>query len=381
MEFAGLVWERPSAWWGLLVPLAILIIARRPLRPQLLATGALGLWRRVVASTEGSGGERPQIPPGLWWLCAGLVVGVLALAGPRGRVPGAVRTWSILVDRSPGSYLPVEVGGETRLARGVALLEEEWRGKLWDGDRVRWFDGAEWIAGEEFPESWWEEPRAPRAAPAWERWDAPGVVWLCGRAPEALRRAASLCASGGEAAPGPVAVEGGDRLDWSAAGLVRVAGGAARRGVRVVGVAGALAEFMEVWAAERGLHLHGGAEEDGDVLFVSHAGEVVGASGRDPGWPEARSGWIALRAGEGSLMSGDSAAFALRWSVRLDEACLPAAGLSPASARAPIGKAMWIAGEVPDERRDGGPPGRAWEGWMALLSCGLVAVALLGYAR
>ena len=66
-------------------------------------------------------------------------------------------------------------------------------------------------------------------------------------------------------------------------------------------------------------------------------------------------------------MISDPAAFALFWSERLDELCLPAAGLSPLRARAPIGKAIWLAGRDPDERRDGGPPGRAWEGWLALL--------------
>ena len=381
VEFAGLTWGRPEAWWGLLAPVAILLFARRPLRPRTVATGALSLWRRVQESSRGGDGERPQVPPGLWWLCAGLIVGVLAMAGPRERTPGSTRSWSVLVDRSPIAHLPVASGGKTRLARAVELLEEEWRDLVHDGDRVRWYDGSEWVESEHFPEAWSEAPRAPMQPPEWARWDAPGAVWVCARAPDSTRLEASLCASGGEAAPGPVAVDGEDRLDWSGDGLVRVVGGAPRRSVRVVDLRGDLAAFIELWADERGLVMNKGGPSADDVLVVSQRAPGSGGLATNDGSGSARAGVLSLGPSEGALLGTDPAAFALFWSERLDELCLPVTGLSPVAGRAPIGKAMWIAGRAPDERRDGGPPGRAWEGLLALLSCGLVAVALVGFPR
>jgi len=169
-----------------------------------------------------------------------------------------------------------------------------------------------------------------------------------------------------------VAIDGKDRLDWDGAAVVRVPGAAPRRVVRLVRVGGDLASFVELWAEERGLQLSRGGASVDDVLVLIRAADEAGG-------PE--QGALHVFPGEESSAGRDPAAFALLWSERLDEACLPAAGLSPVSARAPIGNAMWIAGTAPDERRDGGLPGRAWEGWLALLSCGLVAVAFIGSPR
>jgi len=375
VELAGLIWERPLAWWGLCLPLLILLAAKQPLRPRVMATGALSLWRRVLETPGTGGGERPAVPRGIWWLCAGLIAGVLAMAGPRSLAAGAARTWVVVVDRSPAIYLAAEApASTTRLERGLELLEEEWRDLVREGDTVRWFDGTEWSERASFPEAWRSAPRAPMRAPDWGRWDAPGSVWLCARPPLLEPEEASLCASGGRAAPGPVAIDGADRLDWIDGGLVRVLGGAPRRSVRLVDVGGELADFVELWAEERGLELSSGGASGDDVLVISKAAGEASAGA-------AQGGVISVALGEEALGEKDPAEFALLWSERLDEACLPATGLSPVSARAPIGNAIWISGGAPDERRDGGLPGRAWEGWLALLSCGLVAVALVGSPR
>jgi hypothetical protein len=171
-----------------------------------------------------------------------------------------------------------------------------------------------------------------------------------------------------------VAIDGEDRLDWVNGRLVRVIGGAPRRCVRVSDVGGDFADFVKLWAEERGLVFTSGAPSDDDILVISRSG--VGGAGVAP-----RSGALSIGVAEESLGGDDPAEFALFWSERLDEACLPGAGLSPVSARAPIGNEIWIPGEAPDERRDGGLPGRAWEGLLALLSCSLVAVALVGFPR
>ena len=359
------------AWWGLILPVLVLLAAKQPLRPRLMATGALSLWRTVRESPGAGGSERPAVPWAIWFLCAGLTAGVLSMAGPRSISAGVSRSWVVVVDRSPVTYLAASAE-ESRLERGLGLLEEEWRGYVREGDRVRWFDGSEWREGMSFPEDWRSAPRSPAGAPDWERWDAPGSVWLCARPPACEPLEASICASGGDAALGPVAIDGADRLDWDGVGMVRVPGAAPRRVIRLAGVGGDLVSFVELWAEERGLELSRGAASGDDVLVLRRAGD--GAS-------EPQRGALSILPGEESLGDRDPAAFALLWSERLDEACLPAAGLSPVSARAPIGNAMWIAGRAPDERRDGGLPGRAWEGWLALLSCGLVAVALIGSPR
>ncbi|MCH2103309.1 MAG: hypothetical protein MK297_04770 [Planctomycetes bacterium] len=372
-ELAGLVWERPQAWWGLCLPLLVLLAAKQPLRPRQMATGALSLWKRVMESPGAGGSERPAVPWAIWLLCAGLTAAVLSMAGPRSVAPGASREWVVLVDRSPSSYLPAEdASDEDRLARGIKLLEEEWLGLLREGDRVRWFDGQAWEEGMGFPDAWRDAPRAPMLAPDWTQWDAPGCVWLCARPPAIPRAESSLCSGGGAAAPGPVAIDGEDRLDWDGAALVRVIGGAPRRTVRLDGVGGALADLVALWADERGLVLSRGAPSPEDVLVLSRAGDAGSRS---------EPGALSVLESEEEYGARDPAEFALLWSERLDEACLPAAGLSPVSARAPIGNAIWIQGAAPDERRDGGRPGRAWEGWLALLSCGLVAAALIGTPR
>lgn len=64
-ELAGLIWERPLAWWGLCLPALVLLAAKQPLRPRVMATGALSLWRRVLESPGGGDGERPQVPRGI----------------------------------------------------------------------------------------------------------------------------------------------------------------------------------------------------------------------------------------------------------------------------------------------------------------------------
>jgi hypothetical protein len=170
-----------------------------------------------------------------------------------------------------------------------------------------------------------------------------------------------------------VAIDGEDRLDWSGGRLVRVIGGAPRRCVRVIDVGGDLVDFIKLWAEERGLELTSGAPSEDDVLLIS-GGSVSGGV-------TSQSGALTIGIADESLGERDPAEFALLWSERLDEACIPAAGLSPVSGRAPIGNEIWNPGRAPDERSDGGLPGRAWEGWLALLSCGLVAVALVGFPR
>jgi hypothetical protein len=372
------MWQRPWAFWAFLLPVLVLLLARSPLRPHRVATGALSLWRRVEESAHAAGGERPKLPPALLCLVIGLFLGVLSLAGPRELSGGTSRTWQIVVDRSPSAYLSSAGSKLTRLDAALALLESRLSDELRSGDSLRWFDGSEWLGGSEVPSSWISAPRVALSAPRWEEQDLPGVIWVCPVEPESERRAATLCAGGAEVSPGAVALDGQDRLDWDRGDLKRVIGGAPQRTVMMSGVEGRFADFVTLWAEERGLLLNrseGGAQE---VLRVS-----VGSSGEDWGaeaW-KSRPGLLLLSSVEGPTLGGDPAQFALTWSELLDTVCLPPIGFSPVWARSLSGDEAWELGEVPGRRSDGSSQDQSWGAWMALLACGFVAAALIAAPR
>lgn len=372
MELFGLVWQRPLAFLALALPLLVFLLARSPLRPHRLATGALSLWRRVQESPHGAGGDRPRLPLSLWWLVIGLSIGVLSLAGPRERSIESSRSWRVVVDRSPAAYLQSSEGGGLRIDAALARLDSEWRLGLGANDKVRWFDGTEWLEGREFPEAWRVAPGVALETPSFLDLDLPGTIWLCLVQPAGERRLASLCAGGATPSPGPVAIDGEDRLDWSSSGLQRVEGGAPLRSVRLVDIEGAFADFVSLWAEERGFLLNDSSGRSQEVLQISVSrGEDLAL----------RGGQLLFTDKAGPPLGKDPADFALTWSRRLDGLCLPPAGFSSVSARALTGRSTWDLGEPPIEDFTGDPSEGAWEGWLALLSCGFVALAMLGAAR
>ena len=374
MELFGLIWQRPLGLLALSLPLLVFILARRPLRPHRLATGALSLWRRVHESASGAGGERPRLPLSLWWLVIGLTFGALSLAGPTEPSSETSQTWRVIVDRSPGAYLKSPGDDALRIDAALALLDSEWKRGLGDRDKVRWFDGTEWLEGREFPEAWRTPPGAALEAPAFLEQDLPGTIWLCQVQPKGERRIASLCAGGATPSPGPVAIDGEDRIDWTLSGLQRVEGGAPLRSIRMVGIEGAFAEFVSLWADERGLRLNDSSEGVVEILQIS----VESSGGEDLAQ---RPGQLFFTEKTGPPLGSDPVEFALSWSRRLDSLCLPPAGFSTVSARALTGMSAWGAGEPPIEDFTGDPSQGAWAGWLALLSCGFVALAMLGVAR
>lgn len=378
MELFGLVWQRPWAFWALALPLLVFLLARHPLRPHRLATGALNLWRSVHESPHGAGGERPKLPLALWWLVIGLSFGVLSLAGPRERSRESSRTWQVIVDRSAAAYLQDSGGDLLRIDAARALLESEWKSSRRSSDTVRWFDGSEWIQSLEFPEAWRSAPLVTAQVPRWLELDLPGAIWLCPVQPAEERLVASLCAGGASHSPGPVAIEGNDRLDWTSSGLLRVVGGAPQRSVSLIGVQGRFADFVSLWAEERGLRLNDSAEGASEILRISVATseEVVGTER----WT-ASPGLLLLVDEAGPALGSDPADFALSWSQRLDKLSLAPVGFSSVGARALSGPQVWSLGEGPLEEFAGGHSESTWEGWMALLSCLFVAAAMIGAAR
>ena len=286
----------------------------------------------------------------------------------------ASQTWRVVVDRSPGAYLKSADDGVLRIDAALALLDSEWRLGLGARDKVRWFDGTEWLEGREFPDGWRTPPSVPLEAPDFLEQDLPGTIWLCLVQPEGERHFASLCAGGATPSPGPVAFDGEDRIDWTLDGLQRVAGGAPLRSVRLTEVGGPFVDFVSLWAEERGLRLNDPSEGAEEVLLIS----VASSSGEELAQ---RPGQLFFTDKTGPPLGGDPVEFALSWSRRLDSLCLPPAGFSTVSARALTGASEWGVGEPPIEDFTDDPSQGALEGWLALISCGFVALAMLGAPR
>ena len=378
VEFLGLEWQRPWALWGLVLPAAVFILARRPLRPERLPTGALSFWRSVEESTASGGGDLPKLPLALWLLLFGLVFGVLSLVGPKQLSLEASRTWSVVVDRSPAAYLQGAEDELSRMESAVELLERELMGSLRESDQVRWFDGEAWVEGLAFPATWSTAPVEALPPPSWSEHDQPGVVWLCPAQPPIEREAASLSAGGASACPGPVAIDGADRIDWAADGLRRVPGAAPKRTVALVGVKGAFADFVRLWSEERGLSLNDTAPDAVEVLRVTMAD--ADADMAEGGW-RSEPGVLSFAGEDGPHLGADAAGFALEWSRRLDNLCLASPGLATVGARSLSADQVWELGLPPLEEGDGQQSASTLEWWLGLLSCCFVAAAMIAAAR
>ena len=378
VELFGLEWQRAWALWGFILPAVVFLLARRPLRPDRLPTGALSFWRSVQESSTGGGGDLPKIPPAIWMLLFGLVFGVISLAGPKERSREASRTWHVIVDRSPAAYLKCAGDDASRMDAARALLEVELLGRLAGIDQVRWFDGEAWLEGLAFPAAWTSAPLEPLPAPSWSEHDLPGAVWLCSAVPPVEREAAHLCVGGARPCPGPVAIDGEDRLDWDVGGIERVLGAAPARSVALVGVKGAFAEFVTLWSEERGLNLNDDSPDTVEVLRVLVVDDGVEMAAGE--WRTA-PGALMFADQSGPALRGDAAEFALTWSRRLDELCLAAPGFASVGARSLSAEQLWASGRAPREDGGGGQSASRLEGWLALLSCCFVAAAMIAAAR
>ena len=313
-------WTRPLGFLALLLPVALLVASRSLDRPAAMATGTLDIWRRVLAARPPPArGARRRIPPAIWLLAAALALGALALAGPRRPVESR-RALRVLVDARPSTALALGAG--TRRERAVEAA------RRWIGDHLP--------AGTEV--AWLE--RADGFGPEDDRSDA---LWVTDRAPEPPPERAGFVASGGDAVPGPIAVDGTTRYDWDGERIVAVPDGAPRRRVAVEGSPpGPIAGVLAAWAGARGFEIGsepGGAPVALAVRTAAAPPERELAVGRD-GW-EARAkvggslpalpAWLADGAGRALVVSepgrvesaivalddprGDPAAFAVSWAA------------------------------------------------------------------
>jgi hypothetical protein len=359
LAILGIEWSQSAALWLLGLPILVLWLARLVARPRPLATGTLELWKKVSRPLSRGERRRGRVPPAVWMCAAALGAAALALAGPR--TPPDVRRIRIAVDRSPSMYLPAASG--TRIENACARAQEWLREAAGGAIEVEWFAraGGRLVSASAPapPAAWLTPPRVPAPELEVESWDEPGTLLVTDRAPDPPPRFAGYVASGGEAIPGPIGVEGTTRFDFDGRGVVAVPGGAPARRVSVGGdQAEPLRAILRAWGDARGVAIEG---EGTVVLEVRRAppGEsAVVSAGRDGWWAEADAvGRAASSDGEGELeawlvapgdqralvsvgkgrievalaslreIGGDPAAFAVSWGSLFDRAALLPPGL------------------------------------------------------
>ncbi|MCY2961848.1 MAG: hypothetical protein NTY35_16955 [Planctomycetota bacterium] len=364
--YLALAWERPSALALLLVPLALLLFVLRTRESRVVATSDLEPWRG--AEVRGSG-ARPRPPrrvgPALALALLALASGALAIAGPV--ASAAPLQWTCVLDTSPSMELVS--GGKSRRQRAVDAAEDLARRQ---GAVLRWIapalDAAMHATAAEARGAIARTPATSFAA-----WDLPGALWVTDAAPADPPRFAGFVASGGAAVPGPVAVEGRDRIDWDGAGLVRVPGGAPVRRVQLdgldLGSAVPLARVIRAWAGARSIEIGGGGSGAGSIALrvsVSRptekreleagrdgwtaAGRRLGAVRLDRAQDAGLEAWLSsdgdvlVAGGPGRIEiawvpgdPSDPAAFAVSWASFLDACALPPAGVVPLDERVAAG--------------------------------------------
>ncbi len=411
-----LVLDRPLALLALVLPVLLILVARVFARPPRLATGSLCIWRAIgAAEVGGASPVRSRIPPVIWFFAACLALAALALASPRTLAAATPRTWTAVVDRSPGMYLPFQPDdARTRLDVALASALDYLRREARAGDRVRWLGpGREMLvlpAGEEPPATWlardaWFAPR-----PRFEAHDLPGRLWITDRARASSR--ASVFASGGADAPGPIGERPGEtphEVVWR--------GGEATEEREVTPRRVAfyppdeepiLSDVVASWAEARGLDVVAGhweaalvvrlaADETGPRVVVGRDGWRMACVAGPPRLDDAAHTWLSVER-DGELVpvvrwrpgrvvlglgacaepEGDPAAFAVSWARLLDEALLPRPGVVPMRDRVAAGAGVVRRGVPPEDGGRGPAPGE--NRFAALLAAAAALCALAGSA-
>jgi len=394
ITFADVQWQRPLALWSLVLPLVVLLVARRRARPEPVAVGTFAIWRRIGGGAEGVL-RRRRLPLWALLLALSLAAGALALARPRRARAAPPRRWTVVVDRSPSMFLEHTdasgrpTGAGSRLAAASRALAD-WLASGGEDVELEWLDPGvphASAARGDFPSEWLDPPRFATESPEWALFDRPGVVWLTDRRVRPAPAHAVLVASGGGPVPGPVGSVGTTRLDWDGTVVREVEGAIPRRAVAVDAALPALLRaFVATWAEERGLELSAGpgprvalevrAAGAGEVRAVRAGRDGWSAGGRAARAPVESEGralavWLTARGGASPLVThaaglvlislvdieaprGDPAAFAVSWAALLDDACLAAPGVVSIDERVAAGDAIV---QPPESSDEGGPVG------------------------
>lgn len=418
----ALVLARPAGLVALALPALVLLLALRRRRPGARVTGTLALWPSAAA--VGRAGRRA--PPLEAWLAAlALLLGALALCGPRAAA-GAPRTWTVVVDARPSLELAArEEGGTTRAAAGIARAARLVGARARAADRVRWLlrGGGELVLapGATPPAGWWRAAD-PGAAPGWEAFDAPGVTLVTDVAPEPPPARAGLVATGARPAPGPIGATsgatGGALLVWDGERVVPGGAPAPREACVRAGGGNALPapleRVLEAWCEARGVaRAPGPSPRTALSLELVAAGEPRAVRCARDGWSAAGAAaalegapddapwrpWLDAQTDGGERLrvverapgrvrtslvrldepAGDPAAFAVSWAELLDEACAPPAGVVPLDERRRAGEPRERAPLDPPPARGAGAGG-ATDAWLAL-GAALACLAALAAGR
>ncbi len=412
----ALEWTRPAGFAALALPVLLVLVSRLRARPLARPTGTLALWQRVASEPARAGRRsRPRVSLATWCAVVALVCGALALAGPRVPAGALRRTFRVVVDRSPGMFLPHGAEPGTRLDVALARARAWLASELAPADRVTWTtpghaEHATDRAGAP-PDAWLAAPRWHAPRPRFAAHDVAGALWITDRAPAALPQRAGFVASGGSSAPGAVGVVDGRLALWSgapSASALDVGSPAPERALSVdAAVPAPIAELARLWADESGWRVAAGAASADLALGAQVGAELVElAAGRD-GWsargpavasgarfePDARPSDVWLRAAGGTALvasrpgevrvgwraldepEGDPAAFAVSWAALFERAALPPAGVVPFEHRLAAGEPRRHLGAPPPARAGAGARDAplALDAWLA----GAAALALV----
>ncbi len=366
----GFLWMRPLGLWGLALPVLLFLLSRLRARPRSLATGTLFLWKEVArVAPQRTRRATCGTTPATWIAIAALACGALALAGPTVVRPEAPRTWSLVIDRSPSMFLPLDAGDagsdDRRIDAAVRVACERVSALAGPDDRVRWFASGraplELDVGARPPAEWWTPPAWFEVEPDWTLHDAPGVIAVTDREPDAKPEHAGWSASGGGAVHGTIATFDGERVEWDGTALTTRPDASPPRVVSFVapanvesGAVEPLYELARVWAHARGLDFdESGARASSAALVVSIASADL-APDADGTFVAGRDRWtLACRvAARSRAADGD------------DRALRGASGVGPGDA--------WLVGIAPDGARGAeralvvGSPGVVRVAWSAM---------------
>ncbi len=391
--------ERPAGLALLALPLLLWLFLRRREEPRLEATGLLTLWRALTAGDlrAAEGGAR-RLTPRAWWLLFALLLGALAVSGPRPERPPRFGRYELVVDRSPSMYLPLfATGGRRRYDAALEAALTWLDGAGVAAEARHWSSaGSEAVRGTRPPEAWSAPPAFP--APELEAASSAGVALVTDRRRD---HSGGQFASGGAAIPGTIGEAAGRAILWDGESLLE-GDALPPRGVAVdPRLALRLTKLVEFWCAERG-HVRVGTGDGavalrlrvpiGDARAVEAAGVDWSLEGRAVELAAGPGAWLTGSGGEplvrtaapGELeiglvevarLGGDPAAFAVAWGGLLDASLTPRAEVVSLAERADAGGPSRVD---PRPRAEGLEPvsGRPTSAsWLALAALLAAAVA------
>ena len=395
----GLVLERPAGLALLALPLLLWLFLRRREEPRLEATGLLTLWRELAAGDvrAAEGGAR-RLTPRAWWLVTALLLGALAVSGPRPERPPRLESYELVVDRSPSMYLPLAAAGGRRRYDAALEAALTWLDDQGVADEARrWTSaGADAVRGARPPAAWSEPPAFP--APELEPAGFSAATFLTDRRQD---HAGGQFVSGGAAIAGPIGEAAGRAIVWDGAALVEGEALPPRRVAINPRLAPRLRRLVEFWCAERGhtpVSPGGGPPSlslrtpEGEARAVEAEGVDWSLVGRSVGLAEGPGVWLVDLGGaplvravapgvlevgllEITRLGGDPASFAVAWGELLDASLPPRAGAVSLAERADAGGPSRVEPRpaAPGLRPDSGWP--TWASWLALAALLAAAVA------